>query len=46
MLSDDMRAGDSVTVVIRPEEIHLVADGAADGSGGAGDNVIEGEPTE
>ncbi len=53
MLSDGMQEGDSVTVVIRPEDVHLAADrtngagdGAAGGSDGVRDNVFEGEVRE
>ncbi len=45
VLSDGMRTGDAVTVVIRPEDVHLAADGA-NGAPAAGDNVIEGEVRE
>jgi ABC-type Fe3+/spermidine/putrescine transport system ATPase subunit len=44
-----MRTGDAVTVVIRPEDVHLAADRSANGSahGSDGDdNVIEGEVRE
>jgi len=42
VLSDGMRAGDSVTVVIRPEDVHVVAAGEVNGD----DNMIEGEVRE
>ncbi len=44
VLSDDMRPGDAVTVVIRPEDVHLAAN--AETIGAAGDNMIEGEVRE
>ena len=39
-----MRLGDAVTVVIRPEDVHLAAN--AETIGAAGDNMIEGEVRE
>lgn len=44
VLADDMRAGDAVTVVIRPEDVHVSAN--AETIGADGDNVIEGEVRE
>ncbi|MEE8230681.1 MAG: ABC transporter ATP-binding protein, partial [Qipengyuania citrea] len=53
MLSDGMQEGDSVTVVIRPEDVHLAADrtngaggDAAGGLDGGRDNMFEGEVRE
>ncbi len=45
MLPDGTRAGDAVTVVIRPEDVHLAANGSAKGSDGT-DNLVEGEVRE